>query len=68
MVDGQFTFLEQQRPINDQRDPFAHDLLVIGLYLAGIAAVAQGAVLDAFTQHIAQLRLDSLQVAVVATL
>ncbi|MNI89539.1 hypothetical protein D3C73_1469480 [compost metagenome] len=55
MVNGHCPVIDQQRTINDQWHALAHHLLVVGLNLAGIAAVAQRAIIQAFAQHLIKL-------------
>ncbi|MNP15709.1 hypothetical protein D3C76_1080780 [compost metagenome] len=55
VVNGHCPVIDQQRTINDQWHALAHHLLVVGLNLAGIAAVAQRAIIQAFAQHLIKL-------------
>ncbi|MNE46400.1 hypothetical protein D3C80_1407360 [compost metagenome] len=68
MVDGQLLAFEQQGTINNQRDAFVDDFLVVTLHLAGKVDVAQHAFLDAFAQYFVQLQFDRFQITVVAAL
>ncbi|MNG94651.1 hypothetical protein D3C79_536660 [compost metagenome] len=68
VIDGYGLVVDQQRAVDDQWLAIAHHLLVVRLDLAGIAVVAQRALLHTLAQHLIQLQLHCFQVAVVATL